>query len=130
MPIKLIWRDRGVIFKGSDKFTGAEALDGIRDMYLNPRWPDAKYQIADLTEAIGIEDLHFSPDELVQEGSRGIKLNSTVIKVVVYDKSDEDLNSVVADWFYTGLGIFPKEVQFAKNMHEAKELLKSHSVIF
>lgn len=118
MPVDLIWHEIGVIYKGSGDVTGDEILSAARDMYSDPRWMNARFQIADLLEATSIEGSHFLIEELVLEGSEGTQKNPSVKKIVVYDR-DGNLKSAIQDWLYKALGVIATEIKSARTLDEA-----------
>ena len=124
MPVDLIWRDSGVIYKGSGSLTGPEIVDANRIICSDSRWLTATFKIVDMIDAVTIQASDSELDELVQLDIEGGKINSSAKIIIIFDKDKDDgLTSIVMGWFNKILGDAVSEARFAKTMDEAKVIL-------
>jgi hypothetical protein len=124
VPVDLIWRDRGVIFKCSGTMSGAEMIRSNEDAYGDPRWLKAHFKIVDLER---LERAEVSENELEQAAaleSKGSALNPDARLVVVKPKSaDASVSNLTTKWFMEVHDKVTFSVRFAETMEEAEAML-------
>ena len=124
MPVDIIWRDRGVIYKATDVLSGAEMIQGNREMYDDSRWPNAHFQIVDLED---LEHADVSDDELAEAvalETEGSTLNPDArIIIVKPSHADESVSNLTKSWFMNVHSEVTFSIRFVENMEEADALL-------
>lgn len=124
MPVELIWRDRGVIYRCTGILSGAEIIAGNKSAYEDPRWRKAHFQLVDLRDLekadVSAADLETAAD-LEKTGS---DLNPDARLVVVKPtRADASVTKLVTDWFMQIHNQVTFSVRFTETMEDAEKLL-------